>query len=124
MEKENMAEQIPEPVTMSLKQSTQLIYILYLVNMVIPFLGIVGVIIAYSRRQGAAPGPRSHFTYQIYTFWLSLLYTLIVLLLCLVFIGFLLIPVLAIWFIARVVVGLIRASEDRPIDNPTSWLLW
>ena len=108
----------------ALKNATILVYVLYLANFVVPFLSIVGVIIAYARKDQAPAGPRTHFIYQIRTFWLSLLYALIVGLLCFVFIGFLLIPVLALWVGARSIVGLMRASEDRPIDNPQSWVLW
>ncbi len=110
--------------TENLRNTSILIYALYLASLVIPFVSILGVIFAYSKRANAPIGPRSHFTYQIHTFWLSLLYGLFVTLLCFVLIGFLLIPVLAIWFIARVVVGLLRAIDNRPIDNPRSWIAW
>lgn len=107
-----------------LKQKTRLVYILYLINTVVPFLGIIGVIIAYGAVKTAPPGPRSHFIFQIRTFWLNLLYGLMVILLCFVIIGFLLIPVLYIWYLARVIAGLLRAVENRPIDNPRSWVAW
>ncbi|PHS23295.1 MAG: hypothetical protein COA84_11295 [Robiginitomaculum sp.] len=116
-------EKEPDPAD-SLRQKAKLVYILYLLNSVIPFLGIVGVVISYSAVKTAPPGPRSHFIYQIRTFWISILYTVIVVLLCFVLIGFLLIPLLYIWYLARVIVGLIRATENRPIDNPQSWVTW
>ena len=108
----------------TLRQKAKVVYILYLLNSVIPFLGIIGVIIAYGAVNQAPPGPRSHFIYQIRTFWISLLYGVIVTLLCFVLIGFLLIPLLYIWYLARVIVGLMRATENRPIDNPQSWIAW
>lgn len=113
-----------DPQAASLKSNAVLVYILYLVNLAIPFVGIVGVIIAYVNRDKAPRGPRSHFIFQIYTFWLGLLYTIIVSLLCFVIIGWFLIPLLYVWAIARNVVGIMRAQENRPIDNPRDWLLW
>lgn len=108
----------------SLKNNAVLVYILYLVNLAVPFVGIVGVIIAYANRDKAPAGPRSHFIYQIHTFWLGLLYSLVTALLCFVVIGFFLIPLLYAWLIARSAVGLVRANENKPINNPRDWLLW
>ncbi len=82
------------------------------------------MIIAYSTINRASPGPRSHLVYQIRTFWISLLYGLMVALLCFVLIGFLLIPVLALWFLARAIVGLMRANDGLSIENPRSWVAW
>ncbi len=113
----------PNPAE-DLKQKVKLVYILYIANVVIPFTGIVGVIIAYSTINGAPSGPRSHLIYQIRTFWIGLLYTFIVVLLCFIIIGFFLIPVLTLWYLARAIVGLMRANKDLPIENPHSWIGW
>lgn len=112
------------PNTVSLKSNAVLVYVLYLINLVVPFVGIVGVIIAYVNKDKAPPGPRSHFIFQIYTFWLGLLYSIIVALLCFVIIGWFLIPLLYAWAIARNVVGIKRAQENQPINNPRDWILW
>ena len=118
-----MTTSITSSQAASLKQTTIIVYALYLVNLAIPFLGIIGVIIAYVKRNDAPAGPVSHFTYQIHTFWIGLLYAVIVTALCFVLIGFLFIPVWLIWYAARNIIGLIRATENRPIDNPQSWIL-
>ncbi len=116
-------EPVPNPAE-DLRQKTKLVYILYIANIVVPFTGIIGVIIAYSALGRAPMGPRSHLVYQIRTFWIGLLYSVIVVLLCFVFVGFLLIPVLALWYLARSIVGLIRANDGLSIDNPRSWIAW
>jgi uncharacterized membrane protein len=65
---------------------------------------------------------RSHYQFQIRTFWIGLLYCSIGVLLCVVLIG---IPILVWWFVwslVRIVKGGLLVIEHKPIVNPTSWL--
>src|SRR5690606_8593675 len=66
------------------------VYILYLAGLVIGISGLVGLVIAYVNRGKAGGFVESHYTWQIRTFWIGLLYGVISFLLMFVVIGFLL----------------------------------
>jgi uncharacterized membrane protein len=101
---------------------TNIIYILYLVGIAVGITTIVGVIMAYVN-DGAAPAwLRSHYRYQIRTFWIGMLYGLLGTLLSLVGIGLLVFPLLLIWWIVRCVKGMRALGDRRGVDNPAAWL--
>ncbi|MBP6368587.1 MAG: hypothetical protein KA200_01710 [Burkholderiales bacterium] len=88
--------------------------------------GIVGVIVAYVKR-GEAQGTwvASHFDWLIATFWWSLLWSLIVVvvggILILVLVGLIIIPVglaiVSIWVIYRVVRGYLAFNRSEPLPG-------
>ena len=97
------------------------IYVLYLIP--IGITHIVGLVMAYVARDTAPEWLRSHYTFQICTFWIGLLYFGIAGVLCVILIGFALLPVVAIWFIVRCALGLVRLSQRQPYPNPNSWTI-
>ncbi|MBN9274978.1 MAG: hypothetical protein J0J15_32975 [Mesorhizobium sp.] len=99
------------------------IYILYLAGLVIGVSGIVGIVLAYVNRGKAGGFVESHYTFLIMTFWIGLLYALISVVLMMLVVGFLLMFVVAVWFIARCVLGLQALQRGEPVKNPQSWLL-
>ncbi|MBN9258645.1 MULTISPECIES: DUF4870 domain-containing protein [unclassified Mesorhizobium] len=99
------------------------IYILYLAGLVIGVSGIVGIVLAYVNRGKAGGFVESHYTFLIRTFWIGLLYALISVVLMMLVVGFLLMFVVAVWFIARCVLGLQALQRGEPVKNPQSWLL-
>ena len=100
-----------------------IVYILYLVGIVTGGLaGLIGVVFAYVSQGEADDWVASHYRFQIRTFWISFVASIIVAILCMIFIGLFLIPVLLIWFIVRCVIGLNRLTKKQPIGDPTSWL--
>jgi uncharacterized membrane protein len=87
------------------------------------FTGIIAVIIAYVKRGDLAGTPfESHVTSAIRTFWITLIVGIIGFVLTFVLIGLLILIPLAIWHVFRVIRGLIRAIDGRPIADPTGWL--
>ena len=68
------------------------------------------------------PVLRSHYQFQIRTFWIGLLYMAIGIPLCIVLIGFPLLLWWFIWSVIRIVKGTLLATEHKPIANPSSWL--
>ena len=100
-------------------------YWLYLASFITGGLtGIIGVIIAYVYRNDAkGTYLESHYTFQIRTFWISLLYGFIAVLLTVILIGVLLGFAVAIWYIIRCVKGLKAINEQRPVDNVNTWLI-
>jgi uncharacterized membrane protein len=98
------------------------VYLLYFAGYFLVIPALIGVIIAHVKVDDIDPVLRSHYQFQIRTFWIGLLYNLIDIPLCLVLIGF---PILAWWFIwslIRIVKGTLLITEHKPIAHPTSWL--
>lgn len=101
----------------------QVIYVLYLAGLLtINATLLVGVVMAYVYRGDAAPWLREHYRYQIRTFWIGMLYSIIAFFLSLVAVGVLAWPLLAIWLIVRCVIGLRDVRRRQPPANPDSWL--
>lgn len=77
---------------------------------------VIGIALAYIKRPDAGTGiERSHYTSAIRTFWWGCLWGVLGLLLTVMIIGFPILAVAGVWFIYRCVLGLVRASESRPV---------
>lgn len=84
---------------------------------------VIGLIIAYVKRDELAGTPfESHMTSAIRTFWISLIVGVIGLVLTFVLIGVVVLAALFVWHIYRIIRGMVRAIDGRPIDDPTGWL--
>ena len=105
------------------KTNVQVVYFLYIAGMFIGISALVGIVIAYINRGKAGGWVETHYTWQIRTFWIGLLYSFVSVLLMIVAIGFVLIFAVAIWVIVRCVLGLQAANRDEPVKNPESWLI-
>jgi uncharacterized membrane protein len=104
--------------------NAQLVYILYLLGFVLGGLSnIVGVVFAYVYKGDAEGWLKTHYHYQIRTFWLALLYSIVSGVLMFVFVGFILIVLVVIWLILRCVKGLTRLQKAEPIDDVATWLV-
>ena len=98
------------------------VYVLYLIGFFTGFTALVGVIIAYVKAPTASVDLKTHFQFQVRTFWIGLLYLCSGWLLVYFIIGA---PILIWWFVwtlVRGIRGLILLNDRRPIANPTSWL--
>ena len=133
---------VPEPpqsLHSGLRTTVMICYVLYLVAFINGVTAIIGVIIAYVKRSDAAGTVwQTHFDNLIFTFWVLLaafvlmLATLPVSLFSLaalfqqdfawpaisalafpMLLWMLIFPVLFIWFLYRMIRGLIRAADDR-----------
>ena len=119
----------------SLRTIVMLCYVLFLIACVNGITAIIGVIIAYVKRRDAAGTIwQSHFNNLILVFWVTVGATLLFFLswpfafgwwfangfvwlwptaVLPLLVGFILFPVLAIWYLYRIIRGLIRAGEER-----------
>jgi len=88
---------------------------------VVGITNIVGVVMAYINKDDGPDWLRSHYRYQIRTFWIGVLYGIISGILCLIFIGFLLLVVLLAWFIVRCVKGLKYIELKAEVPNVEGW---
>jgi uncharacterized membrane protein len=102
--------------------NAKVVYILYLVSIAVGVTNIVGVIMAYVYQGQAPDWVRTHYRFQIRTFWIGLLYGFISFLLCFVLVGFLLLLLLVIWLVVRCVKGMQALDARQPYPNPASWL--
>lgn len=102
--------------------TANVIYILYLVSLVVGVTGIIGVVMAYLNRSGAPDWVQSHYRWQIRTFWIALLYSLIGAITSAVVIGIFILLFAAIWFIVRTVKGMQLLSRGEPVPDVESWL--
>ena len=102
--------------------TAKIVYILYLVSLAVGVTSLVGVIMAYVN-VGEAPEPlRSHYRFQIRTFWIGVLYSCIGLLLLLVVVGAVVWAFVAVWLIVRCVKGLKYLDRGEPYPNAATWL--
>ena len=102
--------------------NVNLVYYLYLASILVGITSIVGVIIAYMNRTAGSDWLDSHYTYQIRTFWIGLLYGLIGIALTFVVIGVAVLLFVLVWWIVRCIKGLKLAGARQPIPDPGAWL--
>ncbi|QCK86067.1 hypothetical protein E8L99_10030 [Phreatobacter aquaticus] len=97
-------------------------YVLFIAGAIIPLTPIIAVIMAYINRGTASAWLATHYTWIIRTFWISLAYSILCIVLMFVGIGFLLLAVLVVWFLVRIIRGLMLLNKREPIADPNSWL--
>ena len=103
--------------------TTKIIYLLYLVGIVIPILTLIGLIMAYINKEDSEEWLQSHYQYQIRTFWIGILFSLISGLLTFILIGYFLLLVTALWFIIRCVKGLKYLDNRQAHPNAVTWMI-
>ena len=104
------------------RQMAMIVYIAYLAAFAFPPLSLAGVVLAYVNRDTAPDWLKSHYTFQIRTFWIGLLYWVASIVLCVILIGFLLILATVVWFVFRCALGLNRLLRREAYPDPESWL--
>lgn len=99
-----------------------IIYVLFLANFILPFTGLIAVIMAYVNKDGNAAFLETHYQFQIRTFWIGLLYGIIGIITTAIFIGWIILLFCAIWIIIRCVKGIKLLGAQQPVVNPKSWM--
>jgi uncharacterized membrane protein len=102
--------------------TAKLVYILYLAGIVIGVTGIVGVVMAYINRTDAPEWLKSHYDFQIRTFWIGLLYMIVGAILSLVVVGALILLFWVVWLIVRCVKGIKYLDNEEAHPNPEGWM--
>lgn len=101
--------------------NTKLVYLLYLASLVFGITSIIGVIMAYMSEGDAEPWLKTHYQYQIRTFWIGILYSVIAFFLIFVLIGYFLFVAILIWVVVRCVKGMKALDQRQEILEPTRW---
>jgi uncharacterized membrane protein len=99
-----------------------IVYLLYFASYVTGITGLFGVIIAHVQCGSAEPLLRSHYRFQIRTFWVGLAYLIVGGVLTWVLIGYLVLLWWFVWSLVRNIKGVLALNEGRPIADPTSWM--
>jgi uncharacterized membrane protein len=112
----------PAPPAAQSDSTAKIVYILYLVALVSGVTALIGVVLAYVNA-GDAPEPlRTHYRFQIRTFWIAILYCLAAGLLTITVVGALSWIFVAVWFIVRCAKGLQSLGRGEPYPNAATWL--
>ncbi len=101
--------------------TVSIVYILYLVGIIVGITPIIGLIMAYINIGNAPQWLKTHYQFQIRTFWIGMLYCVAGALLSVVLIGFLILLFSLIWYIARCIKGLQTVGRQEAIVDPKSW---
>ncbi|HLO77150.1 MAG TPA: hypothetical protein VK196_11915 [Magnetospirillum sp.] len=99
----------------------KIVYILYLASLVIGMTGIVGVVLAYVNKDEAPEWVRSHYQFQIRTFWIGALFILVGVITSMILIGWLVLLGWVVWLILRCVKGMKALEKGEAHPNPTTW---
>ena len=99
-----------------------IVYILYLAGYITGITKIIGVIIAHIQVGTPDPVARSHYQFQIRTFWIGALYLLVGVVTTFVVIGIFILLWWLIWSLIRNIKGILALNENQPIPNPQSWM--
>ena len=100
----------------------KIIYILYLVSIIIGITAIVGLIMAYVNKDDAPDWLKSHYQFQIRTFWIGALYLFIGVLLSQFIIGLFIILFWLLWLIVRCAKGIKYLVQEVAYPAPTDWM--
>lgn len=113
------------------------VYALYLLSLPSAWVAVlIGLVLAYANRDNAGPRMATHYQFLIQTFWKSIWWAVIGLVLFVVGLifsvlligipvliaGSLILAAVHIWFYVRVAVGLIYLVQDQPYPRPDAWL--
>ena len=112
----------PRPPAVSNSTLAVIVYVLYFAAYFTGLTALLGVIIAHVQVNAAEPVLASHYRFQIRTFWIGLLYAIIGGVLSLILVGYLILLWLLIWSLIRNIKGILALNDNRPINDPGSWM--
>lgn len=115
-----MTDLIVSDADQASESERNILLVAYVLHVIAPFTlwtaAIVGVVIDYIKiNETQNLFIRSHHRWLIHTFWWGLLWLAVTTALMLVLIGFLLYIVVAIWWIYRVVRGVLNYIDRKPM---------
>ena len=98
---------------------TMWIYAFYGAALVFGVSAIVAIIMNYIKREDVRGSfLESHFRWQIRTFWWTMLWGTIGGITALILVGWLILGVLFIWYVYRIVKGILRLNDGRAMYAP------
>ncbi len=99
----------------SARTTAIIIYLLYLAALVNGITAIIGVVLAYVKRDDVrGTAYEGHFNNAIEIFWVFLIGMCVAVPLCFILVGIPLVILLYVWVLFRTVKGLVRAIDGKP----------
>lgn len=100
----------------STQNMAMIVYVLYLVSYVVGLTALVGIILAHVNA-GSEKDPvvKSHYSYQIRTFWWGLLWLVIGSITIFILIGYLILLFWFVWTLYRCIKGLSALNRNEAI---------
>jgi len=102
--------------------SAKIVYILYLTSIVFGITSLIGLVMAYINQSDSPDWLKTHYRFQIRTFWIAVLFSVVAGFLSFIFIGYFLMPLIVIWLIIRCVKGMKALQQRQQHPDPTSWI--
>jgi uncharacterized membrane protein len=98
------------------------VYVLYFLAYFTGITAVAGVIMAHLLVETDDPMLKSHYRFQIRTFWIGLLYVFVGVILLTMGLGVLILMWWLIWSLVRNIKGFLALNENKPVANPESLL--
>ncbi|HJV40264.1 hypothetical protein [Caulobacter sp.] len=125
------------PVAEEDKVLPAVVYGLYLLGFTNGLTFVVGLIVAYVGRDAAGPINRSHFEFNIRSFWLAIAgfliggallllgipLSLLLIGIPMMIAGGLILTAISVWFVARCVMGIYYLVRGEAYPRPLTWLI-
>ena len=100
----------------SLKSLTTVVYALYALSLLVGVTAIVAIVLNYIKKDDArGTWLESHFTWQIRTFWWSVVWFVLGSITVFVLIGWVVLGVAYVWFIYRIAKGWLNLNDNKPM---------
>lgn len=100
----------------SARTLTTIVYVLYAASLLVGITAIVAIIVNYVKKDDVAGTMmESHFRWQIRTFWFQLLWLVLGILSAALVVGWLILVGSYIWYIYRIVKGLLHLNDNKPM---------
>ena len=113
-----MTEPLPAPDDKldSLKTLTAVIYGLYALSLIFGVTAIVAIVLNYIKKDDArGTWLESHFSWQIRTFWWSVVWLVVGGLTWIILIGWVVWGVAFVWFVYRIAKGWLNLNDGKPM---------
>ena len=100
----------------------KIIYLLYLASIIIGITAIIGLVMAYINRDDAPDWLKTHYRFQIRTFWIGAMYLFIGVLFAQFIIGLFILLFWLLWLIVRCAKGYKYLDREQAHPDPAGWL--
>ncbi|MBQ1543893.1 hypothetical protein C5708_10290 [Caulobacter sp. CCUG 60055] len=115
----------PQPVAPADDKTMPIVvYALYLATcLTFGLASVVGLVLAYVNKEAAPDWIKSHYVFQIRTFWIWLIASFVGGVLTVIGVGVLILLAAGVWFAVRSIVGLVKLINGEAYPNPQSWFI-
>ncbi len=95
---------------------TTIVYVLYALSFFAGVSLLIGVVVAYVKRQDVGGVYRSHMEYLIRTFWWTLGLGVVGAITTFIGVGVLILLGVYVWLVVRLILGFMKLHDGRPVE--------